>query len=80
MHASVTFAAKTGTVANWITILKNKNLQPLQLMQNIAAKILTHMRQMQMLSVTPVLKELHWTPLSKRKNHTDFKTATLAVC
>lgn len=60
--------------SNFIAFLKRKkNLQPLQLMQNAAAKILTHMRQMQMLSVTPVLKELHWTPLSKRKNQTDFK-------
>lgn len=64
---------------------KKKNLQPLQLMQNAAAKILTHMRQMQMLSVTPVLKELHWTPLSKRKNQTDFKLkqwccANISVC
>jgi len=37
------------------------------------------MRQMQIQSVTPVLTELHWAPLLKKKNQTDFKTAT-ALC
>lgn len=46
---------------------KKKSLQRLQLMQNAAARILTHMRQMQIQSVTPVLTELHWAPLLKKK-------------
>lgn len=65
---------KTGTEATLIAFVgRKKNLQPLHLAQYTAAKILTHMRQRQMQSVTPVLKELHWTLLSKRKNQTDFK-------
>jgi len=36
-------------------------------MQYAAARILTHMRQMQIQSVTPVLTELHWAPLLKKK-------------
>lgn len=55
--------------SNFIAFLgkKKKSLQRLQLVQNAAARILTHMRQMQMQSVTPVLKELHWAPLLKKK-------------
>lgn len=36
-------------------------------MQNAAARILTHMRQMPIQSVTPGLTELHWAPLLKKK-------------
>lgn len=46
---------------------KKSSLQRLQLMQNAAARILTHMRQMQIQSVTPGLTELHWAPLLKKK-------------
>ena len=54
---------------NFIAFLQKgkKSLLRLQLMQNAAARILTHMRQMQIQSVTPVLTELHWALLLKKK-------------
>ena len=50
-----------------------QNLHRLQLLQNHAAKLVYN--KPKFAHVTPLLKDLHWLPISKR---IEFKTATLA--
>ena len=50
-------------------------IQPLQKLQNHAARVLTRSRMTD--HITPVLRDLHWLPVKKR---TDFKLLTQIHC
>ena len=52
--------------------LPKKSIRPLQLIQNAAARVLTKTRRVE--HITPVLRSLHWLPVSQR---IDFKIILL---
>ena len=55
-----------------LTGLNKKSIRQLQLIQNAAARVLTNTRKLD--HITPVLKSLHWLPVSQR---IDFKILLL---
>ena len=62
----------SGLLSGLLTGLPQKSIKQLQLIQNAAARVLTRTKRSD--HITPVLKTLHWLPVSYR---IDFKVLLL---